>query len=157
MSTGKFASAAMQHPFPKGSMMRNVHIDYQGTALNFLSASSLAKDLARENHMQDPTIMAWHQHSRPMPAYYDGANPDTWWEKYGEGNGGRLGISVGDDYQFIMMDARGYEKVGEMPLRNLSDGEGNEYLCFTPLLGKAANKPTAAACTQLDEWLANQY
>lgn len=137
--------------------MRNVHIDYQGSALNFQSASLLAKEIARENQMQDPTIMAWHRHSVAMPAYYDGANPDTWWEKYGAGNGGRLEVSVGDDYQFVMMDTRGYEKLGEMPLRNLSDDHGNEYLCYTPILGKVSTKPTLEACTHLDGWLADQF
>jgi hypothetical protein len=39
----------------------------------------------------------------------------------GAGNGGKLEICVGDDFQFVMMDARGYETLGEMPLRNLSD------------------------------------
>ena len=138
--------------------MRNVHIDYQGDALNFQSASLLAKDIARENQMQDPTIMAWHQHSdQGMPPFYDGADPDTWWAKYGAGNGGGLEVCVGDDYQFVMMDAHGYEKLGEMPLRNLSDGHGNEYLCYTPILGKISNKPTQEACTHLDGWLADQF
>jgi hypothetical protein len=138
--------------------MRNVHIDYRGDALTFQSASLLAKGVARENQMQDPTIMAWHQNSdQAMPPTYDGADPDSWWAKYGAGNGGRLEVCVGDDYQFIMMDARGYEALGEMPLRNLSDGHGNEYLCFTPMLGKTSNKPNLEACTQLDGWVADQY
>lgn len=138
--------------------MRNVHIDYQGAPLDFQSASLLAKEVARENQMQDPTIMAWHQDSdQAMPPFYDGANPDTWWAKYGAGNGGRLEVCLGNDYQFIMMDARGFEKLGEMPLRNLSDEGGNEYLCHTPMLDKGASKPTREACTQLDGWAADQY
>jgi hypothetical protein len=138
--------------------MRNVHIDYHGAALNFQSASLLAKDVARENQMQDPTIMAWHHSTdQDMPAFYDGADPDTWWVKYGAGNGGRLEVCVGDDYQFILMDARGYEKLGAMPLRNLSDGLGNEFLCHTPLLAKGASMPTPEACSHLDGWAADQY
>lgn len=138
--------------------MRNLHIDHHGAALNFQSASVLAKGVARENQMQDPTIMAWHQNSdEAMPPIYDGADPDSWWAKYGAGNGGKLEVCIGDDYQFIMMDARGYETLGEMPLRNLSDSHGNEYLCHTPMLGKATNKPTTEACTMLDGWAADQY
>ncbi|MDO9225272.1 MAG: AF1514 family protein [Pseudomonadota bacterium] len=138
--------------------MRNLHIDHHGAALNFQSASVLAKGVARENQMQDPTIMAWHQNSdEAMPPIYDGADPDSWWAKYGAGNGGKLEVCIGDDYQFIMMDARGYETLGEIPLRNLSDGHGNEYLCYTPMLGKSTNKPTTEACTMLDGWAANQY
>jgi hypothetical protein len=138
--------------------MRNVQIDYSGDALGFQSASLMAMNIAKENKMQDPTIMAWHQNSnQAVPPVYDGADADSWWAKYGTGNGGRLEVCVGDDYQFIMMDARGYETLGEMPLRNLSDGQGNEYLCYTPILGKTATKPTAEACMPLDGWLADQY
>lgn len=56
-----------------------------------------------------------------------------------------------------MMDAGGFEKLGEMPLRNLSDGQGNQFLCYIPILGKASDKPTAEACTQLDGWAADQF
>ncbi|OYY94922.1 MAG: hypothetical protein B7Y41_05020 [Hydrogenophilales bacterium 28-61-23] len=138
--------------------MKNLHIDYQGDALNFHSASLLAKGLARVNQMQDPTIMAWHKNGdQATPPIYDGADPDSWWAKYGAGNGGKLEVCIGDEFQFVMMDARGYETLGAMPLRNLSDAQGNQYLCFTPMLGKTSNKPTAEACTSLDGWLADQY
>ncbi len=137
--------------------MRNIHIDYRGRPLDFQSASLLAKDIARENHLQDPTIMAWHRHSSPVTPYYAGANPDTWWEKYGEGNGGKLEISVGDDYQFVMMDARGFETQGEVPLRNLSDGHGNQYLCYSAGLSKDSSFPTLEACSLLDGWAADQF
>ena len=73
------------------------------------------------------------------------------------GNGGNLEVSVGEGYQFIMMDAGGYETVGELPLRNLSDGRGNEFLCFAPLMSKTSSMPAEEACTPLDEWLADQF
>jgi hypothetical protein len=139
--------------------------------------------------MKDPTIMAWHRSSRlgEMPPYYDGANPETWWEKYGEGNCGKLEVSVGNEYAFVMMDtqdfetvgqmplrnlsdesgnpylcytpllARGFETVGDIPLRNLTDRDGNQYLCFTPLQGRDSTEPKQEACTLLDGWLADQY
>jgi hypothetical protein len=138
--------------------MQNVHIDYRGDALNFHGASLLAKGIARQNQMTEPTIMAWRRHdSQDMsPTAYDGSNPETWWEKYGEGNGGRLEVSVGNEYCFILMDTRGYETVDELPLRNLSDSLGNRFLCFTPMLGKT-NIPNKEACMPLDEWMADQY
>ena len=139
--------------------MRNVHIDYSGPDHGFMAASLLAMKAAKENQMKDPTIMAWHKSSKlgATPPYYEGANPETWWEKYGEGNGGRLEVSVADDFRFIMMDARGYETVGELPLRNLKDSEGNEYLCYTPIQGKESSVPTQEACLLLDGWMADQY
>lgn len=138
--------------------MRNVHVDYRSPDHGFQAASLLAKDAAMENKMKDPTILAWHRSSAlGETPHYEGANPETWWEKYGEGNGGRLEVSVGDDYQFIMMDARGYETVGEMPLRNLTDAAGNQYLCYTPIQGMKSSVPNQEACSLLDGWLADQY
>ncbi len=139
--------------------MRNVHIDYRGSDHDFQTASLLAKAAARENQMKDPTIISWHHSGvkEEMSPYYAGANPETWWGKYGEGNGGRLGVDVGGDYQFIMMDTRGYETVGEMPLRNLTDRDGNPYLCLTPLQGMNSSVPRQDACILLDGWLADQY
>ncbi len=139
--------------------MRNIHVNYHGLDQGFQAASLLAKEAAKENQMKDPTIMAWHQSSKlgETVPFYDGANPDTWWEKYGTGNGGRLEVSVEDHYQFIMMDARGYEAVGELPLRNLTDRYGNPYLCYTPLQGMASSVPRQDACTLLDGWMADQY
>ncbi|NTV95824.1 MAG: AF1514 family protein [Thiobacillus sp.] len=138
--------------------MKKVHIDYQGAELDYQRASLLAMDVARINQMQDPTIVSWHQNSRPeMPPVYDGADPDTWWAKYGAGNGGRLEVCLGDDFQFVMMDARGFEKLGEMPLRNLSDEQGNHYLCYIPMMNRSSDKPTPDACTHLDGWAADQF
>lgn len=138
--------------------MQNVHVDYRGAALDYQSASLLAKNIALENEIQQPTIISWHKHSnQQMSPYYDGANPDSWWEKYGEGNGGKLEVSVGDEYAFVMMDTHGYETLGQMPLRNLSDDSGNQYLCFTPILGRITNKPNPDACIFLDGWLADQF
>lgn len=140
--------------------MQNLHIDYRSPDHGFEAASHLAKDVAKQNRMGDPTIISWHRSSRvgPTAPFYEGANPDTWWKKYGEGNGGKLEISVGDDdYQFIMMDTNAYETVGDLPLRNLTDSQGNEYLCYTPLQGRESSIPKANACTLLDDWVADQY
>lgn len=85
--------------------MRNLHVDYRSPYHGFQAVSLLAKDAAMENKMKDPTILAWHRSSALGDTpHYEGTNPETWCEKYGEGNGGRLEVSVGD-YQFIMMDA----------------------------------------------------
>jgi hypothetical protein len=138
--------------------MKSVHIDYQGTAPDFKSASQLAKGIALKSDIQQPTIVSWHQRSNQhMSPYYEGANPDSWWEKYGEGNGGELEVNVGDEFGFVMMDSQGYESLGEMPLRNLSDESGNQYLCLTPILGKLDKKPNPEACTYLDGWAADQF
>lgn len=137
--------------------MKNVHIDYQGTAPDFKRASQLAKDIALKNDIQQPTIVSWHQRSNQhVSPYYDGANPDSWAEKYGAGNGGELEVSVGDEYEFVMTDSQGYETLGEMPLRNLTDESGRQFLCYTPILGRQSKQPNPEACTELDDWVADQ-
>lgn len=139
--------------------MRNIHIDYHGPDEGFQTASHLARKAAMNSQMQDPTIISWHRSGRlgANPPAYEGANPETWWEKFGEGNGGTLEVSVGDDYQFIMMDAHGYETVDDIPLRNLMDNAGNQYLCYTSAQGKDVALPRLEACVFLDGWLADQY
>ncbi len=48
-----------------------------------------------------------------MSPPYGSAAPETRWEKYGEGNGGR-GDQRGGEYCFITMDTRGYETVDQL-------------------------------------------
>jgi hypothetical protein len=140
-----------------GNIMKTVDIDDRGGSPDFGRASELARETARRYAMQEPTIVSWHQHSNDhVSSYYDGANPDTWWEKYGTGNGGELEVRVGYEFDFVMMDAKDYETLGEMPLRNLSDAAGHQYLCYTPILGKESKTPTPEACSELDDWVADQ-
>ena len=137
--------------------MLNIHVDYPDADLNFQRASRLATDAACESLMLEPTIMSWHRHSNQgMSPTFEGANPESWWLKYGAGNGGQLDVSVGGEYEFVLMDAHGFESHGQMPLRNLNEGAGNEYICFTPLLGDSSS-PSQKACSPLDDWLADQY
>ena len=137
--------------------MRNLHVDYPDSDLSYLRASVIAKDAACEGEMLEPTIMAWHRNSsQEMSPTFEGGSPDSWWAKFGEGNGGALEVDVGDDYQFVLMDARGYETLGDFPLRNLHDGAGIEYICLTPMLDDT-NTPRRDACTPLDDWLADQF
>jgi len=137
--------------------MQNVRLDYQGSDLTFAKASMLAKSEAMNHHMHNPAIIAWHQHStHAMSPQMDGANPSTWWEKYGEGNGGNMEITVGDEFDFVLMETEGFETVDQLPVRNLIDASGQEYICLTTLLG-ADGKPVEKACIPIDEWAANQY
>jgi hypothetical protein len=137
--------------------MNKFHTEFRGPNTSFQVARSMALGVAMDHQMRDPTIMSWHRQGDPdtSPAF-DGGAPDAWWEKYGTGNGGRMQVDVGDEYGFILMDARGFETVGITPLRNLSDSHGNDYLCLTPLIGKSATRPSMSACTLLDGWAADQ-
>jgi hypothetical protein len=138
--------------------MQNLHVNYQGADLTFNQASLMAKAAAAsESHMQSPTIVAWHQHSNhAMSPSYDGADPSSFWEKYGSGNGGRLAVTVGDEYDFVMMETGGFETVGQIPVRNLIANDGKEYVCLSPMLGDHGAS-IEKACVPLDEWIGNQY
>lgn len=137
--------------------MHTISVTCPDSDLSYATASRLAREAASQHRMQDPTIVAWHHRSSDaMSPAYQGANPDSWWEKFGEGNGGQLEIQVGDDYEFVMMDSLGYECHDKIPLRNLEDCDGREYICFAPMLGGTC-EPKREACVPLDEWTANQY
>ncbi|MEW5786483.1 MAG: AF1514 family protein [Pseudomonadota bacterium] len=137
--------------------MTRIDIDYTGSHLNYRLASTMARDIACGTQMSDPTIVAWHQRStHAMSHRFDGAREETWWEKYGLGNGGVLEVSVGNEFEFVMMDSRDYETLKGSPLRNLKGSDGMEYVCMTPLLGNSRTA-NAKACVPLDDWMADQY
>lgn len=136
--------------------IRSPH-DLPRAGLSYQAASLLACEAAREGWMQAPTIVAWHRRSdRSVSPSFAGGDPEAWWVKYGEGNGGSLEVSVAGEYDFVMMDSGGYETTGELPLRSLADAAGTQYVCYTPLLGDSQT-PTEAACMPLDDWWADQY
>jgi len=90
--------------------MQSRDVDHKGTDLTFPRARALAKRLAKENRMQDPAIICWNPRSTDARSpSCAGDSPGCWWEKYGEGNGDRLEISVGGELDFVMMESRGYD------------------------------------------------
>jgi hypothetical protein len=137
--------------------MQTLHVDHPDRDLSFALASSMAKAAACDTQMRDPTIISWHQHgTHAVSPSYDGIDPRSWWAKYGRGNGGRLEVNVGGQFDFILMEAAGYETVGKQPVRHLVAEDGVEYICMAPMLGNRA-MPDARACVPLDEWMADQY
>lgn len=137
--------------------MINLHVDCSGKNLDFSMASEMAMTQARASNMRQPTIVSWRQHStHAFSPGFAGADEDSWWSKYGQGNGGQMDIHVGDDFEFILMESGGFETVRNLPLRNLKDDAGDEYLCLIPMLDDTG-KPRKDACSPLDEWMADQY
>lgn len=137
--------------------MTHIDIDYQGNNLDYRLASTMARDMACAAQMSDPTIVSWHRRStHAMSHDYDGAREESWWEKYGAGNGGELEVNVGNEFEFVMMDARDYETLEGVPLRNLKGSDGTEYVCLAPKQLESRTV-TPSVCTPLDEWMADQY
>lgn len=137
--------------------MINLHVDYSGKSLDFAMASQMALTQARANNMKQPAIMSWRRHgSHAYSPGFEGADEESWWAKYGQGNGGQADISVGEDFEFIVMESGGFETVHSLPLRNLKDEAGAEYVCLSPMLDDTG-KPRKDACSPLDEWTADQF
>jgi hypothetical protein len=137
--------------------MQQLHVDHQPSGLSFTAASQLAIQAAKDHAIQSPAIIAWHQRgSHQISPRYDGGDAASWWHKYGAGNGGTLEVSVGNAFDFVMMETSGFETVDQLPIRNLRASDGQEYICLTPLLGDAST-PIEKVCVPIDEWAANQY
>lgn len=137
--------------------MINLHVDYSGKSLDFDMAREMALVKARSNDLRQPAILSWHQLStHHFSPGFEGADETTWWSKYGEANGGRMNVSVGDDFEFILTESGGFETPHDLPIRNLRDVAGNEFICQTGLLDDTGH-PRRDACTPLDEWMADQY
>jgi len=136
--------------------MINLHIEYPGKNLDYGKASQLALNRARAGSMQQPVIVSWkHYGSLDFSPGFEGADEESWWAKYGMGNGGQADISVGEDYEFIIMETGDFETVHGLPLRSLHDESGAEYVCLTPMLDDSG-KPRRDACTPLDDWTGDQ-
>ncbi len=137
--------------------MNNLHVAYSGKPLDFALAREMALIKARSAAMHQPAILSWHQHStHSFSPSFDGADEATWWAKYGEANGGHLAVSIGDDFEFILTETGGFETPRNIPIRNLTDAVGNEFICQTGLLDDTG-RPRRDACAPLDEWMADQY
>lgn len=119
------------------------------------SSAGSPRSLQRESHVL--CISPRHQRSRErISPSHDGTDPNSWWAKDDEGNGSGLEISIGEQNDFVLMDSHGHQSMDALPVRNLADGDCNEYICSAPLLGKGCT-PIDKACTSIDEWAANQY
>lgn len=137
--------------------MTYVRIENSGHRLDFNTAQRLALSQATVCNIQEPTVVSWYQRSahRFSPGF-EGADEASWWEKFGEGNGGLAQVAVGDEFDFIITDTAGYERLRNIPLRSMKDGSGTEFLCLLPMM-TGRDQPDQEACMPLDDWAADQY
>lgn len=133
--------------------MRQTHIDYVGTDLDYIRAAALAATFAdADKEVIEPVLVAWHDRKagRVSPVIGD-ADLNSYWHDYGASHGGRLEIDVGNDFTFIYADSSAFDSYEASPYSNLHDAEGNEHLCQINLL-RDPSQPTPEACVALDEW-----
>jgi hypothetical protein len=94
------------------------------------AARSQAVAKARKS-LHEPVVRSWRDdRSHTMAPEIPGAATDSRWQEYGEANGGKLMVDVGDDYHFILGEAEDFLEPHSY-LTNLTDDEGNTYLCVT--------------------------
>jgi hypothetical protein len=137
--------------------MIDMHVDYPGRTLDFAEARRLAIEHARCEALRTPEVIAWHRRStHDFSPAFTGADEATWWAKYGAGNGGRMNVSVGDDFEFILAETGSFESLQGREVRNLRGDDGTEYICLAGMLDDTG-RPRKDACRPLDEWLADQY
>lgn len=134
--------------------MRQAHITYPATDLNYHLAAQLASAMAEQDaEVIDPVLVAWYDRKGArMSPVIEGADLRTRWHDYGESHGGKLEIDVAGDFAFIYADSSPFDTYQEAgPYANLHDAQGNEYLCQIGLL-KDSRTPDQGACVALDEW-----
>lgn len=136
--------------------MRTAHINSANKDLGFKAASALAATLAgKEPDITAPFVVAWQDKKTSLKSpVLEGCAIETSWHDYGMSHGGKLEVSVNDEYDFIFADSSAFEPYGPSPYINLHDVHGKEYLCQTNALRDPHNpkNPSREACTALDEW-----
>jgi hypothetical protein len=133
--------------------MKQIHIDYPGTGLDYNVARELAASRAMDDpEIEEPVVMAWHDKSASMMSpVIDGGDIDTRWHDYGESHNGQIEINVNGQYDFVFADGAAFEHYGPSPYVNLSDGNGTSYLCQRGLL-RDPHRPEKGACVALDDY-----
>lgn len=133
--------------------MREVHLNYSGTDLNYKTACELATCMVtKEAEFGEPIMVAWHdKKTSRMSPVIAGGDINTRWHDYGESHGGKLEVDVNGEYDFIFADSNDFDRYGPSPYVNLHDQSGNEYLCQINELRDPKN-PSQEACVVLDEW-----
>jgi hypothetical protein len=133
--------------------MRQIHIDYPGTGLDYNVARGLAASLAIDDpEIEEPVLMAWHDKgASKMSPVIEGGDINTRWHDYGESHCGQIEINVNGQYDFVFADAAGFDGYGPSPYVNLSDDSGTKYLCQRGLL-RDPHQPEKDACVALDDY-----
>jgi len=133
--------------------MREAHINYSGTDLDYKKASLVAASIANSDaDIAEPAVIAWHdKKASRMSPVIEGGDINTRWHDYGESHGGKLEVDINGEYDFIFADASAFEHYGPSPYVSLHDKKGNEYLCQINALRDPHN-PSQEACVVLDDW-----
>ncbi len=107
--------------------METINIAVENPSIDFREARRQAAGKAGEI-LSKPVIIAWKddktRHSGPE---IPGGSSDRWHD-YGESFGGKLELTVGDDFHFILTEAA-YNEEPDLNLTSISEDDGTTILC----------------------------
>lgn len=107
--------------------MQTMNVAMNDPAAGFRQARREAVDKAGEI-LSVPVIIAWKddRSHRSGPEIPGGS--DERWHDYGENYGGRLELTVGDDYHFIFTEASAFTEP-DLNLTSIHEGDEPAILC----------------------------
>jgi hypothetical protein len=108
--------------------MYTISIPAKEPSINFLAAREQAVDKAEEV-LSEPVIVAWKDDKtgRFGPEIPGGVG--NRWHNYGENYGGKLELTVGNNYHFIFTDSAQLDKP-DINLYSISKEKGGYFLCL---------------------------
>ncbi len=106
--------------------MENMNISAD-KSIDFRQGHRQAVNTADEN-LTDPAIIAWKDDKaeRFAPDIPGGAAER--WHFYGENFGGKLELNVGDDFHFILIEAKDFDDP-DLNLTTIKDEDGTSFTC----------------------------
>ena len=108
--------------------MQTMTIPLQNASSDFSSARRAAVGKAREV-LADPVIVAWKDDDSKRSGPEIPGGSDDRWHDYGESNGGRLELTVGDRFHFIFTEADAFEEP-DLNLTSIPESDGDSFLCL---------------------------
>lgn len=108
--------------------METINISAKNAASDFSEARRLAVSKAGEI-LSDPVIIAWKDDKAHRFAPEIPGGKDDRWHDYGESNGGRLELSVGDEFHFIFTEAKDFD-APDLNLTSIDEEDGTTILCL---------------------------
>jgi hypothetical protein len=122
--------------------MDTISIPAKEPSINFLAAREQAVDKAEEV-FPEPVIVAWKDDrtGRFRPEIPGGIG--NRWYDYGENYGGKLELTVGNNYHFIFTDSADFNKP-DVNLSSISRENGGYFLCLSEACTDEDRKQFAA-------------
>lgn len=108
--------------------MENMTLQLTSASVDFSEARRQAVDKAGER-LARPVIIAWHDDRSKLSGPVVPGGTEDRWHDYGESYGGKLELTVADDYHFIFAEAEDFEEP-DLNLSSIHEQDGTTILCL---------------------------